>query len=123
MQADTLLLLLAVLVSFLSIAVLVLGFVFNGIKGNQKDLWLAHNSHVDKAANFREEVKEYYLRKDDMEEHVSLRLDSLNDCMERVEAQLEKIQPTMAGLNQSIPGLVKVMGSIDTKLSQQHLNG
>lgn len=99
-----------------TLVAIILGFILSGIKTNQGKLWDAHNKEKDRNAAFREEVKKDYVHSDNMEQHVNLRLDSMTERLERVEAQLEQIQPAMSGLNHSLPGLVAIMDRIEKQL-------
>lgn len=107
---------LTVLISFCLLVATVGGFILNSIRTSLSSLWNQHNAEQEKSSNFREDVKSHYMRKDDLEDHISLRLDSINDRMARVESQLEQLQPVMAGLNHSLPSLVNALAKLETKL-------
>lgn len=110
--------LLSVAIAFCVLVAGVVGFILNLFRTSLNSLWSQHNDEKQRTSDFREHVKADFMRKTDLEDHVSLRLDSINDRMERVEAQLEQLQPTMSGLNHSLPGLVKVISRVENILEK-----
>jgi len=100
------------LCAVLTLVVIILGGLLKALRDDQKNIWVSLNNDRQRQADFREEVIRDYMRKSEVEEHISLRLDSINDRMERTEIQLEQISTSLSGFNQLLPSFVEIMSKV-----------